>query len=308
MSEGAAGTQIDERQARLSSALRSEVGKVLVGQDEMVEGLLVGLLCGGHILLEGCRGWPRRGLSSPLAARRSGPGFQPHPVHAGPAAGGRHRHAQIFKNPRTRRFSVKKGPDLLEPGAGRRDQPRARQGAGRPARGHAGAPGHDRRRDLPHATSPSWCSRPRTRSSRRAPTRCPRPRSIASCSRSRSATPARTRSASILDRMASGAARFPRSSRSPAATRHPGCGAPVDQLFVDEKVKQLHRRSGARHARARRRRASPSSTADRARRQSARLDLSLTRAAKAHAFLQGRLRRRPTTSRAWRRRAAPPRR
>ena len=44
--------------------------------------------------------------------------------------------------------------------------------------------GHDRRQDPSRsATASSW-SRPRTRSSRRAPTRCPRRSSTASCSRS----------------------------------------------------------------------------------------------------------------------------
>jgi hypothetical protein len=37
-------------------ALRAEVGKVIVGQQETVEHLLVGLLAGGHCLLEGVPG------------------------------------------------------------------------------------------------------------------------------------------------------------------------------------------------------------------------------------------------------------
>ena len=36
--------------------LREELGKVLVGQKEMVDGLLCGLLAGGHVLLEGLPG------------------------------------------------------------------------------------------------------------------------------------------------------------------------------------------------------------------------------------------------------------
>jgi len=68
MSEGAAGTQIDEQHARLSASLRNEVGKVLVGQDEMVQGLLVGLLCGGHVLLEGLPGLARSTRVSPASS------------------------------------------------------------------------------------------------------------------------------------------------------------------------------------------------------------------------------------------------
>ncbi|MBT5566783.1 MAG: ATPase, partial [Rhodospirillaceae bacterium] len=36
--------------------LRSELAKVLVGQDAMVTRLIIGLLCGGHVLLEGMPG------------------------------------------------------------------------------------------------------------------------------------------------------------------------------------------------------------------------------------------------------------
>src|SRR5512147_19769 len=38
------------------SALRAELGKVIVGQDAVVEGTLVALLAGGHVLLEGVPG------------------------------------------------------------------------------------------------------------------------------------------------------------------------------------------------------------------------------------------------------------
>ena len=50
-----AETDVDLLLSRLA-ALRSEVGKVIVGQHETVEHLLVGLLAGGHCLLEGVPG------------------------------------------------------------------------------------------------------------------------------------------------------------------------------------------------------------------------------------------------------------
>src|SRR5213079_1520891 len=37
-------------------ALRSEIGKVIVGHDSIVEGTLLALLAGGHVLLEGVPG------------------------------------------------------------------------------------------------------------------------------------------------------------------------------------------------------------------------------------------------------------
>ncbi|MFQ5702990.1 MAG: AAA family ATPase [Gemmatimonadales bacterium] len=50
--------------ASLTSSVAEEVGKRIVGQELMVEGLLVGLLTGGHILLEGVPG-----LAKTLAVR-----------------------------------------------------------------------------------------------------------------------------------------------------------------------------------------------------------------------------------------------
>jgi MoxR-like ATPase len=45
-----------EELAQRLSAVLSEAGKVIVGQTEMMEGLLLGLITGGHILLEGVPG------------------------------------------------------------------------------------------------------------------------------------------------------------------------------------------------------------------------------------------------------------
>ena len=50
---------INERVARESAfvdRLLAEVGKVIVGQQDMIERLLIGLLCNGHVLLEGVPG------------------------------------------------------------------------------------------------------------------------------------------------------------------------------------------------------------------------------------------------------------
>ncbi|MBI2535845.1 MAG: MoxR family ATPase [Gemmatimonadetes bacterium] len=51
-------------QVSLTTTIVEEVGKRVVGQDAMLERLLVGLLCGGHILLEGVPG-----LAKTLAVR-----------------------------------------------------------------------------------------------------------------------------------------------------------------------------------------------------------------------------------------------
>ena len=47
--------------------IKTEIGKVLVGQDKMVEGLLAGLICRGHILLEGVPGLAKTTAVNALA-------------------------------------------------------------------------------------------------------------------------------------------------------------------------------------------------------------------------------------------------
>lgn len=56
----------EEARARLA-AVRSEVAKAVVGQDAAVSGLLVALLCGGHVLLEGVPGVAKTLLVRALA-------------------------------------------------------------------------------------------------------------------------------------------------------------------------------------------------------------------------------------------------
>jgi MoxR-like ATPase len=53
------------------AAVRAEVGKAVVGQDAAVSGLLVALLCGGHVLMEGVPGTAKTLLVRTLAAALS---------------------------------------------------------------------------------------------------------------------------------------------------------------------------------------------------------------------------------------------
>lgn len=41
---------------KIIDAIRTEIAKVVVGQEKMIDGLLIGLLCEGHILIEGIPG------------------------------------------------------------------------------------------------------------------------------------------------------------------------------------------------------------------------------------------------------------
>jgi len=61
------GPDGDAARERLA-AVRAEVGKAVVGQDAAVSGLLVALLCGGHVLMEGVPGTAKTLLVRTLAA------------------------------------------------------------------------------------------------------------------------------------------------------------------------------------------------------------------------------------------------
>src|SRR5271170_2268864 len=95
-----------EARKRLEPLLAA-IGKIIVGQKAMIDRLLVGLLTGGHILLEGVPG-----LAKTLAVRTLAQGlhlsfqriqFTPDLLPADVIG------TQIY-NPRTGEFTIKKGP------------------------------------------------------------------------------------------------------------------------------------------------------------------------------------------------------
>ena len=98
---------VDERLQKLCPAIQAEIGKVLVGQDEMVRSLLVGLLCGGHVLLEGLPGLAKtlaiQSLSQAIDTDFSRIQFTPDMLPADVIG------TQIY-NPGEGTFSVKQGP------------------------------------------------------------------------------------------------------------------------------------------------------------------------------------------------------
>ena len=77
---GAASAEPDAVRGALE-AVRAEVGKAIVGQDSVLTGVVIGLLCRGHVLLEGVPGVAKtllvRSLAAALALRSTRVQFTP---------------------------------------------------------------------------------------------------------------------------------------------------------------------------------------------------------------------------------------
>jgi len=102
--------QIGERVSKESAALaqiRSEIRKVIVGQDYLIERLLVGLLCNNHVLIEGVPGLAKTlsvtTLASAIQASFRRIQFTPDLLPADLIG-------TLIYNPRTGDFTTKKGP------------------------------------------------------------------------------------------------------------------------------------------------------------------------------------------------------
>ncbi|MDD5716522.1 MAG: MoxR family ATPase [Sulfuricurvum sp.] len=87
--------------------IRSEVSKVVIGQEKMVDGLLIGLLCEGHILIEGIPGLAKtttvKALSETLGLGFKRVQFTPD-LLPGDILG-----AEVY-DPQNNTFKIKKGP------------------------------------------------------------------------------------------------------------------------------------------------------------------------------------------------------
>ncbi len=152
--------------------LANEVGKVIVGQQYMVERILVGLLTGGHVLLEGVPGLAKtltvRTMCDAIHAKFARIQFTPDLLPADLIG------TVVYNQPKGE-FTSKLGPMLREhlvlaDEINRARRPRCRALFSRRCKS-ARSPSATRRTSCPIRSS-SW--RRRTRSSRRAPTHCPR--------------------------------------------------------------------------------------------------------------------------------------
>jgi hypothetical protein len=189
--------------------LRDELAKVIVGQHEVIEQVLVAMLAQGHALLEGVPGLAKTLLVSSLARAldltykriQFTPDLMPSDVTGTEV---------IQEDPQThqRAYRFLPGPvfaNLLLADEINRTPPKT-----------------------PAATATRFPARfsfwpRRTRSSRKAPIRCPKPSSIASCCTSSWAIPAGPRSGKSP--AASPAASSDRSSRSSAVKRSSNCNS-----------------------------------------------------------------------------------
>jgi MoxR-like ATPase len=97
---------VREAQPRVQ-AVREELAKAVIGQRTMVDGLLMGLLCDGHVLLEGVPGLAKttavRALAAVLDMGFSRIQFTPDLLPADLIG------TQIY-NPREGSFTIRKGP------------------------------------------------------------------------------------------------------------------------------------------------------------------------------------------------------
>jgi MoxR-like ATPase len=96
-----------ETQHALVSRIRSEVAKVLVGQQDLIEGLLIGLFTKGHILIEGVPGLAKtsavKTLAETVQANFKRIQFTPDLLPADLIG------TEIYR-PQTSDFAIKKGP------------------------------------------------------------------------------------------------------------------------------------------------------------------------------------------------------
>ncbi len=134
--------------ARLCEArqrIREEIAKVIVGQETIIDHMLVGLLCRGHILLLGVPGLGKTLMARTLARTldlefrriQFTPDLMPSDITGMDI---------IEEDPATgrRKLEFLPGPDLHQLPARRRDQPHAPQDPGGTLAGDAGARGLDR--------------------------------------------------------------------------------------------------------------------------------------------------------------------
>jgi MoxR-like ATPase len=100
-------TELVERESAFVESIVNEVGRVVVGQEAMVERLLIGLLTGGHVLLEGVPGLAKtltvKTLCDTVSAKFQRIQFTPDLLPADLVG-------TVIYNQQSGKFSAKRGP------------------------------------------------------------------------------------------------------------------------------------------------------------------------------------------------------
>ncbi len=100
------GKKVDQVTGLLAS-LRQEIQKIIVGQDYLIDRLIIGLLCNNHVLIEGVPGLAKT-LSITTLAKTLNLGF--HRIQFTPDLLPADLIGTLIYNPKTGEFTPKKGP------------------------------------------------------------------------------------------------------------------------------------------------------------------------------------------------------
>lgn len=96
-----------EKEARVIERIRAEIHKVIVGQDALIDGLLMALFCNNHVLIEGVPGLAKT-LSVTILAKMIQATF--HRIQFTPDLLPADVIGTLIYNPKTGEFLTKKGP------------------------------------------------------------------------------------------------------------------------------------------------------------------------------------------------------
>jgi MoxR-like ATPase len=96
-----------ERESAVLARVRDEIGKIIVGQEYLVERLMIGLLCNNHVLIEGVPGLAKT-LSVTTLAQAIQASFQR--IQFTPDLLPADLVGTLIYNPRSGEFTTKKGP------------------------------------------------------------------------------------------------------------------------------------------------------------------------------------------------------
>ena len=96
-----------EKEAAVLARVRDEIGKIIVGQEYLIERLMIGLLCNNHVLIEGVPGLAKT-LSVTTLARAIQVSFQR--IQFTPDLLPADLVGTLIYNPRSGEFTTKKGP------------------------------------------------------------------------------------------------------------------------------------------------------------------------------------------------------